>query len=375
MEDVVLTSRERVNRAIRFGRPDRTPRDFAAVPEIWERLQTHFGVADRSAVLRCLGVDCRVVSYDAFCRHPDLDPANVDPTASRERSSTGGMWRYCEPDGSNRDIWGGHRRAIQDAFGRHEHFVSHPLASAKSVADLQRYRWPEPEWWDFRSLRESIAAMHDCTTYNVRYRVGSVFETAWSLIGFEKFQIDLAMAPELPRYVMERITAVHCENLGRVLELAGDLIDIVYFYDDLGTGDGLLISPTMYANCVQPFHQRIVELASRFGKPVMMHCCGSIYPLIPRLIDMGVGVLNPVQPLARSMEPQRLATEFGGRIAFHGGIDIQQLLPRASAEEVREEVARICDILGRDGGYILAGSHHIQADTPIENILAMYGVK
>jgi hypothetical protein len=129
----MLTSRERVNRAIRHCRPDRTPRDFAAVPEVWDRLQAHFRVADRSAVLRRLGVDCRVVSYDAFCCHPELDPANVDPTSARERSSTSGMWRYCEPDGSNRDIWGAHRKAIQDAFGQHEHFVSYPLASAEGV--------------------------------------------------------------------------------------------------------------------------------------------------------------------------------------------------------------------------------------------------
>jgi uroporphyrinogen decarboxylase len=284
------------------------------------------------------------------------------------------MWRSWEPDGSNRDIWGAHRKRTKDAFGQHEQFASHPLASVRSVEDLKCYRWPESSWWDFRPLRQAIETLHDETVYNIRYRVGFVFETAWSLVGFERFQIDLALEPRLPCYCMERIAEVHLENLRRVLESAGDLIDIVYFYDDLATGDRLLISPAMYANYIQPHHQRLIDLAARFQKPVMAHSCGSVNLLIGRFIDMGIAILNRIQPLAKHMEPERLAAEFGGRIAFHGGIDIQRLLPRASPEEVRQRVAQVCDLLGRDGGYILSGSHHFQADTPLENILAMYGL-
>jgi uroporphyrinogen decarboxylase len=100
--------------------------------------------------------------------------------------------------------------------------------------------------------------------------------------------------------------------------------------------------------------------------------CGSVYRLIPRLIGMGLAVLNPLQPSARHMEPERLAAEFGGRLAFHGAIDVQQFLPRATPAEVREKVAWTCETLGRNGGYIMAGSHHIQADMPIENVLAAW---
>jgi uroporphyrinogen decarboxylase len=372
--DPGMTSQQRVNRAIRFLRPDRTPRDFAAVPEIWNKLQAHFGVSDRFSVLRRLGVDCRIVSYDSFCRHPEIDPENVDGDLSLEKSSTGSMWRRQQPDGSNSDIWGVSRLQIEDDFGRHEHFASHPLAHAEQLDDLKQYLWPKSDWWDFSSLRETIESFHDETRYNIRYRLGSVFETAWSMIGFEKFQIDLAMKPQLPCYVMERVAEVHLENLRIVLETAADLIDIVYYYDDLATGDRLLISQQMYADYIQPFHQKIIDLASRYDKPIMTHCCGSIYPMIPRFIDMGISVLNPIQPLAKNMEAQRLADEFGGKIAFHGGIDIQELLPRATPEEVSENVAKICNVLGENGGYILSGSHHLQADTPLENILAMYGL-
>jgi uroporphyrinogen decarboxylase len=89
-------------------------------------------------------------------------------------------------------------------------------------------------------------------------------------------------------------------------------------------------------------------------------------------MDMGLAVLNPIQPRAMNMAPEKLAQEFGGRIAFHGGIDIQELLPRATPSQVREQVAATSEILGAHGGYIMCGSHHIQADTPLENILAMY---
>ena len=366
--------RDRVNKALRFQKPDRTPRDFAAVPEVWKKLGDHFGTMDRKVILEKLDIDCRIVYYDHFCTPPEIDEGQVDLQASQERASLSGMWRKVEPDGSNRDIWGAHRKRTQTPFGVLDEFASFPLEKANSIDDLAKYKWPEPDWWDFSDIREYILELNQKSFYNIRYRVGSFFETAWSLYNFEKFQLDLAMNPDMPVYVMSRIAEVHYENLRRVLELAGDLIDIVYFYDDIASQDNLLISPEMYEAFVQPFHQKLIDIAAQYNKPVMMHCCGSIYPLIPRLIDMGLKILNPIQPTARNMDPDTLNKEFGGKIAFHGGIDIQQFLPHATPDEVRDKVRYVSDVLGANGGYILAGSHHIQADIPLGNILAMYGI-
>jgi uroporphyrinogen decarboxylase len=370
-----MTARERVRKAISFERPDRTPRDFSAVPEIWRRLQEHFGVADRHTVLQRLGMDCRIVSYDSFCRHPDEDSASVDMEASSERSSTGGMWRRLELDGSQRDIWGAHRRRVQTECCVLDEFASFPLAAASSVDDLRKWRWPQPEWWDFSDIKQTVAKLNADEEHSIRYRVGSVFETAWSLYGFEHFLMDLSDNPVMPEYVMERITEVHIENLRQVLERAAHLIDIVYFYDDLASQAGLLFSPAMYARCVQPFHRRIIEIADKYGKPVMMHSCGAVFGMIPSLIDSGIRILNPIQPKARGMEPECLARAFGGHIAFHGGIDVQELLPHGTPAQVRRAVQRTSEVLGHDGGYICAGSHHIQADAPLENILVMFGVE
>ena len=161
---------------------------------------------------------------------------------------------------------------------------------------------------------------------------------------------------------MERIAEVHLDNLRRVLEIAGDMIDIVYFYDDLASQEGLLLGPEMYRRSIQPFHQRIIDITRSHGKLTMMHSCGSVYPLINQLIEMGLNILNPVQPAARNMNPEKLAKEFGGRIAFHGGIDVQQFLPTATPEQVRDKVHSTCEVLGKEGGYILSGSHHLQGE-------------
>ena len=365
--------KDRVNQAIAYERPDRTPRDFAAVPEVWKKLAGHFGTDDRNAILKRLDVDCRIVSYDGFCSPPGVSQAEVDQNASQERSSVGGMWRRVEADGSNRDIWGAHRRRIATAFGELDELASFPLGTVNTLEDVKQYHWPTTDWWNFSTLRTTIESFDDLEAYNIRYRIGSVFETAWSLVGLEKFLMDLVTSPAVPVYIMECIAEVHLENLRRVLTTAGDLIDIVYFYDDVASQERLLMSPEMYRRHIQPFHQRIIDLAVSHGKRVMMHCCGSVYPLINRLIEMGLGILNPIQPSAKNMSPEKLAQEFGGRIAFHGGIDTQQFLPKATPEQVREKVRYTCGVLGKSGGYILAGSHHIQADVPLDNVLAMYG--
>jgi uroporphyrinogen decarboxylase len=354
--------RDRVARAIRGERPDRTPRDFSAVPEVWEALGRRLGAASREEVRRRLGVDCRVVSHDAFCRHPDFPDIESSP----------GGWRRRELDGSYGDIWGARRKKVPNPYGALDEFASYPLAGAESLADLRRHPWPRPDWFRWDGLRAAIGALHGPEVYGVRYRVGSVFETAWSLFGLERFLVDLAARPELPAYAMERIADVHVENLAAALREAGDIIDLVYFYDDLASQNGLLLSPRMYEDLVRPHHERIIDLARRHRKPAMLHSCGSVRPLIPRLIEIGLAVLNPIQPSARGMDPESLARDFGGRIAFHGGIDIQGFLPRATPGDVREKVARTVETLGP--GYILAGSHHFQGDIPLENILSMYGV-
>lgn len=348
-----MTPRERVNAAIAGQPVDRTPRDFAAVPEIWTVLENHFATTDREAILARLGIDCRTVSFDRYCRHPD----------------GGGMQRP-GPDGTSLDIWGAIRAPVANAVGVYEELCAFPLATAESVADIDRHPWPEASWWDFSALPDDIARLNRQQRHHIRWRIGSVFETAWSLRGFERFLLDLVEQPELATRILERVGAIHRANLERVLSLASDAIDMVYFYDDVASQQGPIIRPKLYEKLIAPHHRALVELARDAGKPTMIHCCGAVRPFIPIWLDLGIRVLNPVQTSAVGMEVDGLGRDFGGRLCFHGGVDVQNLLPTASPDEVRAAVAHLDRHLGP--GWILAGSHHLQADIPLANILAMY---
>ncbi|MCP4402876.1 MAG: hypothetical protein GY801_36940 [bacterium] len=382
-----MSPRERVKTILRHQEPDRVPVDFLATPEIWHKLiahlqlenfpvdETDFFEPTREAVLQHFEVDCRVLAYDQFCHPPDSilsEGAEVDWWGAMSRSTPNRMWRQKLPDGTFRNIWGHHIKIAENPTGAYEEFASWSLGDATSVEDLKQYPWPEPDWWDFSALPDVIRQLDEHREYHLRFRIGSVFELAWQLRGMEKFLVELGTAPAIPLYIMDRLTDVHLENTRRVLELAGDRIDMVYFYDDVATQQSLMMSPRMWRKHIRPRHAHIAELARSYGKSVMYHCDGAIYRLIPELIEIGIDLLNPIQADIEEMAPKRLKDEFGDRLCFHGGIDIMHTLPHGTPDDVVAEARERIRVLGRNGGYILAGSHHIQSDTPLNNVLSLY---
>ena len=382
-----ITPRERVLTSLRHETPDRLPVDLLATKEIWDHLIAELkpdtsGMEDmtwmdpkREAVMRMLDIDCRLVSYDMFCKPPEsiIKPgAVVNEWATYNRSTPQKMWRQVMPDDTLFDIWGIHGKIEHSMFGSYEGFASWPHSEAESLEELKKHPWPTPDWWDFSSLPGILDRMDQDGDWHIRFRLGSFFELAWQLRGLAEFMMDFVQQPEIPLYLMDRLLEVHLANLETVLELAGDRLDMVYTYDDVATKDSLFISPKMWRKFVKPRHQKIIDLCKKYDMPVMYHCDGSIYQLIPDLIDMGVDLLNPIQPDAKDMDSARLKDEFGDRLSFHGGLDIIEVLPRGTQEQVISETRRQAEVLGKDGGYILCSSHHIQPDTPVENVLAMY---
>ena len=380
------SSRERVNKAINHQAPDRIPVDFLAVPEIWESLiadlninpglpaSDYFDVRWES-LLRHLEVDCRVISYDQFPLPPQdvLDPgAQVSWYSSLGRSTPNRMWRQLSPGGEIKDIWGRVFRVKENPYGAYEEISRYPLSTAQSGSDIAKHAWPDPDWWDFSGLSELLEAMNQDREHHIRYRLGSVFEVAWQLRGFDKFLLDMAIDPQLPSQIMHRLTEIYLEITERFLQASKGRIDMVYFYDDVATQESLLISKDMWQELIQPHHQKLIDLIKKYDLKVMYHCDGAIYPLIGHLIDMGVDVLNPIQADAKNMAPTTLKKEFGDQLAFHGGIDIIDTLPNGTPHQVQEEVSNRIAVLGEGGGYIMGSSHHIQADTPLDNIYAMY---
>jgi uroporphyrinogen decarboxylase len=151
-------------------------------------------------------------------------------------------------------------------------------------------------------------------------------------------------------------------------------LDAFLSMTDLGSQDRLLLSRRTRERFIYPMLRRLSEVVHGEGVRLMFHSCGAIREVMPELIDCGVDILNPLQPGAKGMEPKELKKEFGEALVFHGAIDIQYLLPLESAESVREETNRRIQLLGESGGYILAPSHNLQEDIPLENIKAMYEV-
>jgi uroporphyrinogen decarboxylase len=386
-DKVKLGSRERVLCALRHAEPDRVPVDFLATPEVWDKLVDHFhpdgsGIdsggffaPEREAVQQALEIDCRLLSYDVFCNPPTsalLPGAQVDWWKSLARSTPNRMWRQELPDQTALDIWGHHTRTVHNASGSYEEYASWPLRDASSVADLSHFKWPEPDWWDFSTVRDAVQKINPDHRAHMRFRAGTVFEGAWQLRGMEQFMIDMATSPEISAYIMDRMTDVIVENTRRVLETAGDLIDMIYFYDDVGAQENLMISKPMWRRMIRPRHEKIIAVAKSFGKSVLYHCDGAIYGLMNELIDMGIDVLDPIQPNAKDMAPARLKQDFGERLSFHGGIDIVTTLPHGTREQVAAEVSDRVRVMGEQGGYIMSSAHHIQSDTPLENVLEMY---
>ena len=187
--------------------------------------------------------------------------------------------------------------------------------------------------------------------------------------------LDLALNPDLARAMIQKANEGQLEKAVQTLEAGGGRFDELAWGGDLGTQESLFISVKMWREFFRDYYLEFyAEIVRRFGTrlAIFYHSCGSVWDMIPELIDVGVRILNPIQVRAKHMDPCRLKAEWGGILTFHGAIDIQHVLPHCSPDEVRRHTAETIEILGEGGGYVCGPNHAIQADTSVENILAVY---
>jgi uroporphyrinogen decarboxylase len=223
----------------------------------------------------------------------------------------------------------------------------------------------------YEGLPERLKALRAQSDKYLLVRIyGSHFEKAYFARGFENFLADLGGSTAFARRLLERIIDKNLVMLENILALPE--IDGVLLGSDWGSQRGLLLSPEQWDDLIRPGEQKEYDLIHACGKDVWVHSCGCIDALIPRLVEMGLDVLNPVQPEA--MDLARLKRDFGQRLTFWGGISTQQTLPFGTPEEVRAEVRAVRDCLATGGGYILAPAQSIQADVPVANVLALLEV-
>ena len=270
------------------------------------------------------------------------------------------------------DIWGVRRAAVSYGAGAYDEIVGYPLAETRSPADLAQQRWPNTDWFDYPSLRDSIAAAQADGEHCLMLANGNIFESAWYMRGFERLLLDFTINPELAHALLARVADFHIAHFRRMLEVANGAVDLAFTADDIAGQRGLLLSLDMWERFIKPHHMRLNKTIHEFGVKVIYHSDGGVMRAVPGLIDMGIDVLQALQFSARGMDPAALKRDFGGRLCFEGGVSVQTTLPFGTPDDVRAEVESLIATLGRDGGYILGPSHAIQAGTPPENILAMF---
>ena len=187
--------------------------------------------------------------------------------------------------------------------------------------------------------------------------------------------MDLISNPEWTHYLSRKFTDFYKEDYFRAQKASGGNIDIFLVISDLGGQEGPMISLEMFDEFIAPYLKELVDRIHDLGAYAMFHSCGMVFPFIERFIDLGLDILDPIQPIGEEMSPENLAKSFKGKICFHGGIDIQYVLPHGTLEEVQDEVKHYSEVLGEEGGYICCPAHLFQPDTPPENIIAFYDTR
>lgn len=373
-----MNSRERVYAAINHQEPDRVPICFGGGSgtfitecppdgKVCSKLYEYLGIKDAEPIQ----------ISDVFTQ-----PINIDPRVAQrlhsDMTSVGcnAPRAVIEPDGSKTWPWFCGMRIRK--LGLYDEPFDFPMRHMTTKEDIDGYPWPDPSVNIMDGVVERAKYLHEKTDYFV---VGRCITTMLPFLGYalfsgmEKWLTDMKLDPkfyhQLSGKLLEIGTAFHEQFFGGI----GQYLDGVNIHDDLGTQTGLFMSHADYVQFVKPYTAEIIKNIRKHLRPeakIILHSCGSVYDAIPDLIEIGVDVLNPVQPLAKNMEPWRLKKEFGDDIPFLGGFDIQKLLPRGTIEQIREGAKKLIQEYAHGGGFIFATSHNIEPDTPPENIVAAF---
>ena len=279
-----------------------------------------------------------------------------------------------DPDGYYRDEWGVKMRL----YGGEVICAESPLADAEDVDDILAYdHWPDlTDRSRVEGLRERAQYLREKTDFAVSAKFVTSFgflEHGGYLRGFQNWLCDLVSDPEISEAIMDKIMEVKIALYTMMLEEIGDYVDIVELSEDFGTQTSLFISRETFRKYMFPRSKKIIACIREHAPhaKIFFHTCGAVYPLIGDMIEMGVDILNPLQPLAAGMDSAKIKDNFGDKLCFHGAIDIQKAMP-GSIEDVRREVETRIDALYHSGGYILAPANHLQKDTPVENVIELF---
>lgn len=351
-----MKHRERVELALNHEAADRCPMQISFTPEFATRLAKSLQLSSEEGL---------------------HNPHGGGNTYALERAlgqdmlltSVGWANEYYKDSDTYTDEWGvGWRRVKYETpygEGHYTEMIEYPLSEDDKI---ETYEPPDPlrpelykeAHWVLDNFKEEY--------WIVGVTVTTIFETAWALRGYEKMFTDFSLNPEIAERILDIPYQYHLTAAKQLTKMG---VDMIWIGDDMGAQEAMLISPRMWRRFFKPrMANFIAEIKSINPQlKVAYHSDGNIIPIIPDLIEIGLDVLNPIQPA--SMDPKQLKEDFGDQLCFWGSIDEQHTLPFGSPEEVKQEVEDRINTLGKDGGLIIGPTHHVQLDTPMENFWSM----
>jgi len=371
MNNQWMSRRERVITALEHREPDRVPMSMTITIDAYNNLKNFMGIKldEKSKVGRWTDVTIHPVVAEKF----GLDVLRVDMGSPKKRPKSNDPnilidewhveWKLINlPDG-----------------GYYYEMCKHPLADA-TIKDLDDFQWPDPnDEGLIDGVEDRFRELRQNTDFAITTKIGgAVFELSTYMVGMQRWYTVLAEDPDFAYALMAKIAAIQAQIDILGLQKVGQYIDILRLSgEDLGTQQGPLISVPMFRKLVRPHLEKVwkvakTELTKRNpnGK-IMLHSCGSVRPFMRDWADMGLDVLDPIQPRPKNMDTAAIKADVGDRLSFHGGIDIQHVLPFGTTEEVRQEVRQRIKDLAPGGGYLLAPAHNVQSDVPPQNLIAM----
>ena len=347
-----MTSRERVLRAVHHEKPDRVPVNYACNAGIDRRLKEHFGLKpdDGAGLRRALGVDFCGVSapYTGPRLHEDIPERGVKV-----------------------DNWGMHRRWVEHENGGYWDYCDWPLRTA-TVEEIDRWPMPNPDHFDYSAIPAQCDAAKDYCIAAGGAGVGDIVNSNGMLRTMEQVLLDLATDDPAGLRLADRRLGIWLEIMSRTLEAAKGRIDMLKLGEDLGSQRGPMMSLAMFRKHIRPRHQKFVDLARHWRIPVMIHSCGSSSWAFPDFIEMGIEVVDTLQPEAKDMAPAYLKKTYGDKLAFHGCISTAGPVAYGSVKDVVADCRKTLKVMMPGGGYCFAPTHSLQDNSPTENVVAMY---
>jgi uroporphyrinogen decarboxylase len=353
-----MNPRERFLNTLNGKPTDRPPLYVSMVPQLAKRLSDHLGVPYEEPVSSLLGSR---ISFNNMLVGMGVDAIGVAACFPDNNLPV------TREDGITINEWG----IGTKPHGLYDDFAIHPLANVQTVEEIENYPFPEVDApGRFRFAEETIAKygkMHGI----IGDLECAIYEISWYMVGLEKLLMDMMLEEPYVDALLDKVTDIATKTGLRLIE-AG--VDMIWAGDDFGSQNSLIMSPEMFDRYFAPRIKKMFDAFKTANPNIKLawHTCGSVVPLVPKFIELGLDFLNPLQPMAKDMDAENMSNLFKGKINFFGAICVQDVLPNGTPESIKAEIKRVAGILGKGGGYILAPAHNIQDDTSVENVLALF---